>query len=105
MIGNEYPVSQSKMYVTLLVINIFLTIFRLLIVKGQSVTFHIAVSIASLAGFLGLWEFILFSGKILEKPFPVSSHPNKRIIIQVLATWILATAYGELLFNLSIALF
>jgi two-component system, LytTR family, sensor kinase len=105
MTGNEYPISRVRMYLTLLVVNSFLTIFRLLIVKGESTTFHIAVSIASLAGFLGLWEFILFFGKILEKAFPVSSHPNKRIIIQVLATWILATAYGEFLFNLSINLF
>ena len=93
------------MYVTLFVINIFLTGFRYLIVPGQSDSFHIAVSVASLVGFWGLWEFILFIGTLLEKSLPISLYPNSRIIIQVLATYLLATLYGVTLFLVSIYFF
>jgi len=102
---NTYPITRGKMYLTFFIANLFLTIFRYLIVPGESAAFHVVVSIASLFGFLGLWEFILFLGRSLEHRLPIAIHPNKRIIIQVLATYILAATYGELLFSLSIRVF
>ena len=93
------------MYLTLFVMNIFLTVFRYFIVPGQPDSFHIAVSVASLVGFWGLWEFILFTGKLLEKRLPITLHPNRRIIIQIIATFLLTTLYGDTLFRSSIYLF
>ncbi len=93
------------MYFTLFVMNIFLTVFRYFIVPGQPDSFHIAVSVASLVGFWGLWEFVLFIGTSLEKRLPIILHPNWRIIIQVIATYVFATLYGDTLFRLSIYLF
>jgi hypothetical protein len=93
------------MYFTLFVMNILLTVFRYFIVQGESGSFHVAVSVASLVGFWGLWEFVLFIGTSLEKSLPIILHPNSRIIIQVVATFLLATLYGVTLFHSSIYFF
>ncbi len=86
------------MYLVFFVANIFLSIFRYFILPGQPTSFHAIVSIASLFGFFGLWEFILFLAKFLEKHMPIAIHPNRRIIIQILATFILASIIGDILF-------
>src|SRR5688500_7556281 len=93
---NGYPISRGKMYIVLFVANLFLAVFRLLILPALPVDFHFGASVASLIGFWAIWEFILFVGDILERKFPIAIHPNKRIIIQVLVTYILTTMIGEL---------
>jgi len=90
------------MYLTLFVMNIFLMFFRYLIIPNEPDSFHLSISVASLVGFWGLWEFVLFIGTILEKRLPIKLHPNRRIIIQVIATFVLCTLYGNGLFRLSI---
>src|SRR5688572_4742224 len=102
---NEYPVGRKKMYVVLFGANIFLTIFRLIIVSGVSVDFHIGASVASLFGFWGLWEFILALGNLLEKRFPLDVHINKRIIIQIIATYLVATIIGDGIFTTAVNIF
>ena len=77
--------------------NLFLTSFRLIILPDLSNRFHVVVSVASLFAFWILWEFILLLSDVLEKKFPIILHPNKRIIVQVLATYILATIIGYIL--------
>src|SRR5687767_15329645 len=52
-------------------------------------------SIASLFGFLILWEFILAFGAFLEKKFPLDIHVNKKIIIQIIATYLVITIIGR----------
>ena len=99
---NQFPISRKKMYAVFFVANIFLTGFRLIILPGLSQQFHTIVSIASLFGFWGLWEFILFLGNSLEKKFPLAAHPNKRIITQILATYLLATIIGHILIVISV---
>jgi two-component system, LytTR family, sensor kinase len=93
----EYPISRSKMYVVLFVANLFLTVFRLLILPELPPLFHTVTSIASLFGFWIIWEFILRIGDFLENKFPIAIQPNKRIIIQVIATYLLTMIIGELL--------
>jgi hypothetical protein len=102
---NEYPVGRKKMYVVLFFANILLTIFRLIIVSEASVEFHIGSSIASLFGFLGIWEFILAFGNLLEKKFPLDIHTNKRIIIQIIATYLIATIIGDTIFLTAVNVF
>lgn len=97
-----YPISRKKMYTVLFVANVCLSIFRYILVPQASDSFHLVASVASLLGFWGLWEFILWLGEVLEKKFPVALHPNKRIIIQILATFTLATVIGEILFKVSV---
>lgn len=94
---NEYPISRPKMYVVLFVANLFLTVFRLLILPGLPPLFHLITSIASLFGFWAIWEFILRVGEYLERLFPVALEPRKRIITQVAATYLLTLVIGELL--------
>lgn len=79
------------------VANLFLTTFRLIILPDLSNRFHVLVSVASLFAFWILWEFIILLSDVLEKKFPIALHPNKRIIIQILATYILATIIGFIL--------
>ena len=102
---DEYPVGRKKMYIVLFGANIFLTIFRLIIVSGASIEFHIGASIASLFGFWGLWEFILAFGDFLEKKFPISVHINKRIILQIIATYLMATIIGDIIFTVAVKVF
>lgn len=90
------------MYVVFFAANILLTCFRILILSDLSVKFHVLVSIGSLFGFWGIWEFILILGQSLEKKLPVAFHPNKRIIIQVLATYLIAAVIGYILIEISI---
>ena len=92
------------MYAVLFVANIFLAIFRLMILPDLPVDFHITLSIASLFGLLGIWEFILFVSKKLENVLSMANKPNKRIIIQILLTYILAVIIGDGLILLSIRL-
>lgn len=101
---HEFPVARKKMYAVLFVANIFLAIFRLVILPELPSDFHITLSIASLFGLLGIWEFILFIGKKLERGFSMANKPNKRIIIQILLTYALAVAIGDSLIFLSIRL-
>jgi hypothetical protein len=94
---NRYPIGRKKMYLVLFVANLFLTAFRLLILPDLSPFFHVATSFASLFGFWAIWEFILFIGQVLEKKFPISTDVNKRIIVQVAATYILTLCLGEVI--------
>ena len=90
------------MYVVFFVANLFLTSFRIIILPDLSNKFPILVSIASLFGFWRIWEFILILGDSLEKKLPLAFHPNKRIIIQILATYSLATVIGYILIESSV---
>ena len=94
-----------KMYAVLFCANILLTIFRLIIISGASVGFHVGASIASLFGFLILWEFILAFGAFLEKKFPLDVHVSKRIIIQIIATYIIITIIGDSIFMIAVNIF
>ena len=94
-----------KMYAVLFCANILLTIFRLIIVSGASVGFHIGASMASLFGFLILWEFILAFGGFLEKKFPLDIHVSKRIIIQIMATYLIITIIGDSIFTIAVNIF
>jgi two-component system, LytTR family, sensor kinase len=100
--NNKFPISRLKMYVVFFVANLFLTSFRFIILPNLPDRFHILVSIASLLAFWTLWEFILLLSHMLERRFPIAFHPNKRIIIQILATYILATSIGYILIESSI---
>jgi hypothetical protein len=102
---NEYPVGRKKMYVVLFAANIFLTIFRLIMVSGASAEFHIGASIASLFGFVGIWEFILAFAALLEKKIPLHTNTNKRIIIQIVATYLIATIIGDTIFVSAVVIF
>ena len=102
---NEYPIGRMKMYAVLFCANILLTIFRLIIISGASVQFHVGASIASLFGFLILWEFILAFGAFLEKKFPLDIHVNKRIIIQIIATYLIITIIGDSIFMIAVNIF
>jgi two-component system LytT family sensor kinase len=101
---NEFPIRRQKMYLVFFVANILLSAFRMILLPDLSSTFHIVVSIGSLLGFWGLWEFILFLGGSLEKGFPIATNPNKRIILQILGTYVLATIIGEILILVSVNL-
>src|SRR5687768_7781231 len=94
---NRYPIGRKKMYLVLFVANLFLTVFRLLILPDLSFFFHVATSVASLFGFWPIWEFILFAGQVLEKKFSISTDVNKRIIVQVAATYMLTLGLGEVI--------
>ncbi len=98
----EFPIGRVKMYAVFFVANLFLTSFRTLILPDLSTKFHVVVSIASLFGFWGLWEFILLIGASMEKKLPLAYHPNKRIIIQNLTTYFLAAFIGYILIEGSI---
>jgi sensor histidine kinase YesM len=100
--NNEFPIARKKMYAVLFVANIFLSIFRLLILPELPSDFHVTLSIASLFGLLAIWEFILFVGKKLERKFSMTTKPNKRIIIQILVTYALAVIIGDSLIFASI---
>ena len=93
------------MYAVLFCANILLTIFRVIIVSGASVGFHVGASIASLFGFLILWEFILAFGAFLEKKFPLDTHLNKKIIIQIIATYLVITIIGDSIFTIAVNIF
>ena len=93
------------MYIVLFCANILLTIFRLIIISEASVGFHVGASIASLFGFLILWEFILAFGGYLEKKFPLDTQVNKRIIIQIIATYLIVTIIGDSIFMIAVNIF
>jgi hypothetical protein len=102
---NQFPVSRVKMYAVLFIANLFLTVFRLVIFPDFSTDFHVLTTIASLFGFWGLWEYILLLSDYLEKKLPLTSTPNKRIIIQILATYAVATIFGVLMIEASVMVF
>ncbi len=105
MSNDGYPVSRKTMYLFFFVMNMFLTTFRFFIIPGQPLGYHISVSIASLLGFWGLWEFILYLGNRLENKLPIAYHVRKRIIYQILLTYLLATLIGEFLLLATSAIF
>jgi two-component system, LytTR family, sensor kinase len=52
-----------------------------------------------------LWEFILAFGAFLENKFPLDIHVSKRIIIQIIATYLIITIIGDSIFMIAVNIF
>ena len=68
------------------------------IVSNQTIAYHVTVSVISLVEIIVLWEFMLFTGTVLEKKLPVLMHNYKRIALQTLLTYGLSAITGSLFF-------
>jgi hypothetical protein len=75
------------------------------IVSHQTVAYHITVSVISLVEIIVLWEFMLFTGSVLERKLPILHHNYKRIVLQTVLTYGLSAVTGSLFFLIISQLF
>lgn len=93
------------MYLFLFGLNLCLRAFMYFIVSNQTVVYHLTVSIISFLEIIVLWEFLLFTGVVLEKKLPLLEHTYTRIILQTILTYALSAVTGTLFFLLLSQLF
>lgn len=93
------------MYLALFIVNFLLSGIRLFIIPELSMVFHIFISTGCMIGFWLFWEFLLFIGKLLEKRLPMAIHPNQRMFVQMLASYIAIAIIIETVLRASLFIF
>lgn len=94
-----FPVSRARMYTIFAVVNLFSAIPRYFLGPSRGVLFHGSLYIASVVWIIITWEFIILTGKLIEKKLPAASYFFARMIIQIVLTYPVVTILGDGMFN------
>ena len=95
----SFPIRRFKMYLAFTIVNFFAAIPRYFLGPGRGLLFHGSLFLATVLWSVITWEFILFSGNLLEKRLPAATNFLARVIIQTILTYPVVTILGDGMFN------
>ena len=87
MTSTPFPISRKKMYLFFAIVDSFIGIARYFMFPEKGIPFHLVGYVLSVAGFILIWESIVFSGRKLEPVLPLHSNPYARFTCQTLITY------------------
>lgn len=96
--AEAFPFTKAKIYAMFAAINFLAAIPRYFLVPQRGILFHGSLYIATIIWCVLTWEFILLSGRLLEKKLPAASHFLWRAIIQIILTYPVVTLLGDGMF-------
>jgi two-component system, LytTR family, sensor kinase len=100
-----FPVSRGRMYLIFAVVNLFSAIPRYFLGPSRGILFHGSLYLASVAWIIITWEFIVVTGRLMEKRLPAASNFLVRMIIQIILTYPVVTILGDAMFKAASVIF